>query len=300
MSVSIRLVGGLGNQLFGYFAGRYIASKLSTDLVLDLSQQKHNQHESSSILDLDLVEHDEVTFSPSRERADRLISLIPLKWTKVSDVSQRSLKCFHSRGLGWDPRLESVEDGSVISGYFQTYKYFSSHSKIHGMGRLTPKNPSDWYLKMSEKARAQRPVAIHLRRSDYQREINKSIGVLSTRFHMDALDRLATSQGNSGSEVWVFSDDIKSASYELRHVSQKIRLIRPPSNSTAAESMSLFSSASSHIISNSTFSYWGAMFGAGSAVVAPEKWFYLWQDPKDLLPPHWITAKSYFQTQDLS
>lgn len=300
MSVMIRIVGGLGNQLFGYFAGKYIASKLSTDLVLDLSQQKNNQHKSSSILDLDLVEDAEITYSASREKTDRFLSLFPSRLTKVNDALQRSLGSFHSSGLGWDPRLECVKDGSVISGYFQTYKYFSSHSKIHGMGRLTPKNPSDWYLKMSDEARVQQPVAIHLRRGDYQKEINNPIGVLSKKYYVDALDRLATSQGISGSEVWVFSDDLESASSELRDGSQRIRLISPPSNSTAAESMSLFSLASCHVISNSTFSYWGAMFGTGSAVVAPEKWFYLWEDPRDLLPPDWITSKSYFQAQDLS
>lgn len=36
-SVTVKVVGGLGNQLFCYFAGNYLASINASDLVLDMS-----------------------------------------------------------------------------------------------------------------------------------------------------------------------------------------------------------------------------------------------------------------------
>ena len=37
-NVEIELVGGLGNQLFGYFAGAYYADKFDRHLIIDLTQ----------------------------------------------------------------------------------------------------------------------------------------------------------------------------------------------------------------------------------------------------------------------
>ena len=47
------------------------------------------------------------------------------------------------------------------------------------------------------------------------------------------------------------------------------------------------------IISNSSFSWWSAFLSKeASLILAPRKWFKGIQDPKDLLPPEWITLES--------
>jgi hypothetical protein len=295
MPITVKLVGGLGNQLFGYFAGNYLAKKLGTIATLDLSQQKYNYHNRSSILDLNLTrEGDKLIWSPHREATRKILELFPPYIFNSGHSLQMHLKYFRAEGLGWDPRLDMVKPGSTITGYFQTYKYYQSYIGDSPKNELKPRNPSRWYLEMAKIAEETSPITVHMRRGDYNDHRN-SIGVYSPRYFLDGIDYVIESSRNQDSEVWVFSDSIKDVSLELKFSRRKIRLITPPKESSAAESMTLFGMGCSHVISNSTFSFWGALTGRGSTVVAPQKWFRGWDDPVDLIPPSWHRLQGEFE-----
>jgi len=293
MSITVKLIGGLGNQLFGYFAGKYLAERLGTDLVLDLSQQKHNKHNRSSILDLNIVRGEKLIWSSSRVVAEKVLKLFPKLFLISGQSLGQHLRYFRAEGLGWDPRLDLVESGSTITGHFQTYKYFQHCLDNSPRIELTPKSPSSWYLRMVEMAEQASPITVHMRRGDYQ-DHSEEIGVYSTKYFLDGIQRISEVTRDFDSEIWVFSDSIEDVSRELRSYRRRIRVISPPENSSAAESMHLFGLGSSQVISNSTFSYWGAITGRGSLVVAPQKWFRGWDDPVDLLPPNWQRIQGEF------
>jgi hypothetical protein len=146
---------------------------------------------------------------------------------------------------------------------------------------------------MVEMAEQASPITVHMRRGDYQ-DHSEEIGVYSTKYFLDGIQRISEVTRDFESEIWVFSDSIEDVSRELRSYRRRIRVISPPENSSAAESMHLFGLGSSQVISNSTFSYWGAITGRGSLVVAPQKWFRGWDDPVDLLPPNWQRIQGEF------
>ena len=83
MAVTVKLMGGLGNQLFGYFAGLYVAKNLETNLVLDVYQQKHNHHQGSSISDFHL-EGQLNTSDIIGEFAFKSLGLFPPQFEKAS------------------------------------------------------------------------------------------------------------------------------------------------------------------------------------------------------------------------
>jgi len=58
----------------------------------------------------------------------------------------------------------------------------------------------------------------------------------------------------------------------------------------------LMSLASSNIIANSTYSWWGATLNrSNSEVIAPMKWFRSMKDPELLYPPRWKLIESKWE-----
>jgi hypothetical protein len=291
MPITIQLIGGLGNQLFGYFAGKHISRTLGTGLVLNLSKQKHNSHNKSSILDLSFV-NEGVSWSEKGSVVERVVNAVPTWLFDSQRFSRRYLGYYRSEAVGFDSTLNRIKDRTLVSGYFQTHKYFEEEGGTSSFGQLVPVNPSSWFSSMREKAHELRPIVVHVRRGDYLASINQSIGVLARGYFEESLEQVRLNADHSDREIWLFSDSAPEVQAELAQLSKNLRVIHPPAESNAAENMALFSMGSAHIISNSTFSYWGAMFSKNSSVIAPTKWFREMEDPRDLIPPTWIRVNS--------
>jgi hypothetical protein len=291
MSVTMQLVGGIGNQLFGYFAGKHVSRILGTELVLNLAKQKLNSHNKSSILDLNFVT-EAVSWSSKGSQIEKFVNAVPSWLFDSQKISRRHLGYFKSRDVGFDSSLDEAKDGTLLSGYFQTYKYFEEEGGTPNLGQVLPVNPSSWFLDMQERAREVGPVMLHVRRGDYLAPINQTIGPLAPGYFEESLEVIRSNGSFSDREIWLFSDSPQEVKADISRLAKNLRVIHPPSESSAAESMILFSMGEAHIISNSTFSYWGAMFSQGSDIIAPTKWFRGMEDPQDLIPPTWTRVKS--------
>jgi hypothetical protein len=291
MSVTIQLIGGLGNQLFGYFAGRHISRILDANLVLNLEKQRFNAHDRSSILDLQFVT-EATSWSTNGSVVEKLVNAVPSRLFDAQKFSRRFLGYYRSADIGFDSTLDLVKDGTLVSGYFQTHRYFDAEGGSASIGQLAPVRPSTWFSVMQEKARELNPIMVHVRRGDYLESINQSIGALARGYFEESLEKVRSDADNSDREIWLFSDSAPEVQAELSGLSENLRVIFPPTESKAVESMALFSLGSAHIISNSTFSYWGAMFSKNSRVIAPTKWFRGMEDPRDLIPPTWTRVTS--------
>jgi hypothetical protein len=290
---TVQLVGGIGNQLFGYFAGQYLEISLGRHLrYLPSSQTKTFFSSRSSLEDLALPGNAKIDNSLTQAVTARIKRKGAelhqnMRGNRIS--YSKFFSIYNSPEVGFDPMLDNLEPGTLINGYFQSYSYYDSSIDLgHPLVRL--KKPSDWFLAMSLLARVDRPVMVHIRRGDYLKH-GETIGVLADRYYTQALSTIFNIIGDR--PVWLFTDAVDSAQ-ALASLFQgwDTRIIEQPKTSSSAESLMLMSKGAGIITSNSTFSWWAAKIGNIEAVVAPSKWFVSGADPSGLIPQSWHRSDS--------
>jgi hypothetical protein len=295
--ITIELVGGIGNQLFGYFAGIYVSHKLGCDFVPYIKKTSRNESNHGSSLNSLNLPHRAVgtkNLSIRLERIARQFSQSILTTSMAQRLGLKDYSRFYvSQSLGSDPNLSRVTSGSYLRGYFQTYKYFEYLQEKGLFPEVTLIKPSEWFHDMATQIRQTKPLIMHVRRGDYLKPENDFIGVLSAEYFVEALSQLRCHKELSTRPVWIFSDDIPRAKHDFKnHDLGPHMWIEQPEASDAAETLILMGLGAGIVTSNSTFSWWAATLGRTNYVVAPSPWFKDHEEPLDLIHPEWIRQKS--------
>jgi hypothetical protein len=299
-SINLILFGGLGNQLFQYFAGQYLALRTGAVLKVEstFSQSGRSGHFDwiGAITLPGDISPSAPTFSLryldsviKRRVRDFLVSVISTEEMKLKILHQ-----YHSPAPGYDPQLEKLKPPVTVVGFFQTWRYFESLNEKGLIPEIGMKNPSSWFIEMNGQLSSQGKIlGIHVRRGDYVG--NAGIGTLSVSYYEAAAEELR-SRGANWDAIWIFSDDATHVENEFKGFlggNENVVLIKPPLNSHAFESLLLLSRSSFAVIANSTFSWWAATLGnPDKAIACPSKWFAQMEDPLDLYPQKWIRVQS--------
>jgi Glycosyl transferase family 11 len=297
--VTVQLVGGLGNQLFGYFAGRYVAKRLGTELLLDVSQFDKGITAHGSTIESFKVSERIINLKQETRFlvlvAQNALNFAANKLPILTNLVESITGIHTSKPIGSDPRIQSVKPGMLMRGYYQTYVYVQDAISKATQDHLVLAKPSDWYRQLSAEALVAKPIMVHVRRGDYAKPANKDFGMLAAVFYEKAVDKIRQVSGSGEAPIWVFSDELDLAKTELAKVFPNAKYINPPSEASAAESMLLMSLGFANVISNSTFSWWSAILNPEAIVVAPNKWFKGMSDPEGLIPPTWHTETSVWK-----
>lgn len=154
-----------------------------------------------------------------------------------------------------------------LNGYFQSEKYFGSQ-------KLRFKNQM-YYDSQKE------IVGIHVRRGDYVN--NPYYYQLPRAYYFNALTRHIPDINNK--LVFVFSDDIN---YCKQIFPDNFQFIE---GNTDIEDLRMLAACDYHVLSNSTFSWWGAYLSNSKKVIRPVHYFAgngLKNNTKDFWPKEWI------------
>jgi len=298
--IEVILLGGLGNQLFQYFAGQYLAHKSKGVLKIDstFSQFGRSGH-SDWLNELTLSESISPTapkhsFPYIKSLLKRRVRNFLAQLISSRDWQLRFLRQYHSPVIGFDPKLQEITPPVTLAGYFQTWRYYQALKDQHLLPEVIMKSPSSWFLNTAnELDRLGKVLGIHVRRGDYVG--NSDIGTLSVSYYEDAIKELK-SRGVTWDAIWIFSDDLSLVQREFREFADnnpELFFVKPPKYSHSIESLLLMSRTSSLIIANSTYSWWAATLGnAANVIVCPAKWFVQMEDPQDLYPESWIRVPS--------
>ena len=293
--VEIELVGGLGNQLFGYFAGAFYAQKFNKLLVVDLTQVSLGlTNHGSELTSFKLSKSYELIRSKPRSFArliKRIIDKLSIKFKSIKYFRYKLLGVYQSKEVGFDSFLEKQSEISRIQGYYQTWKYVDNLQELGADISLEIINPSNWFLGLQNEINKVKPIAIHVRRGDYKNP-DSPVGLLSRTYYKDAIEQVYSKFENSN--FWIFSDDIDDSHNLLDGLIPKnSNWVSPPEGSDPAESLVLMSLSKVIIIANSSFSWWAAKTGVEKElVIAPSPWFKTLDSPTYLIPNSWNQIKS--------
>jgi hypothetical protein len=197
---------------------------------------------------------------------------------------------YNSRIVGYDPVAEEVYR-KRYRGYYQSFIYGEAlQAEIPG-GLLSTKESTGWLFENINSANEIRPIMMHVRRGDYFK-VQLEFGILSEDFYLNAL-RILRNTGNT-KPVWVFTDspELLDKSF-IAKFDFGSKIVIPPRDSTAAESLTLMQYGSANIISNSTYSWWPAFLSKSSSqIICPSKWFRNMETPRFLIPEKWTQLNS--------
>jgi hypothetical protein len=295
-SVTVFLFGGLGNQLFQYFAGLAVAEAVGARLYLKPFGQTSAQAGFGAI-GIEAF-HLDATFISSRLPRNIQKRMLPrlinfASWFRLQNFAWKG-KTLFTDALDLDELDLSPSRNIQLVGYFQDSKYLDFLATREKEIELSLKTPSKWFKELQAIANSKRPIVVHLRRGDYFDHAD-TIGVLDFQYFLNAL-KLIPHFNNPGTDFWIFSNSLSAAKNFARFAElpeSRTEIVQSPENSIDAESMLLMSLGSAIVISNSTFSWWGAFLSnETSQIVAPKKWFKTLDDPVILNQDGWKFSES--------
>ena len=253
--VSVKLIGGLGNQMFQFAYGINLSLKFNTKLYLDTSfynyqgdlKREFLLNKFNYPLNMNLLEIQHLPFI-------RLID--NFEYYDIKD------------------------DNYYLDGYWQSEKFFGNYSHIIRDIYYPSENIiNKLYTKYSELKL--NSASLHIRRTDYLNSQNIH-PVQSINYYEDAINIIGDYD-----YLFIISDDINWCEQNLKF--NNMIFVR---NQEDIDDLYLMSLCKNNIIANSSFSWWGAWLNKheDKKIIAPKKWFGkdFRYKTDNIIPQKWI------------
>ena len=288
--VVVKLMGGLGNQMFQYAFGITVATKLQKNLVLDVDFLLDRSPKSNFVyrdFDLDIFQLNSYGFYDVEHKE---------KFKKKTLFSKGSF-VFLEKGFHFQEFDRVLKFSKVyLEGYWQSYKYFEGIEGLIRQEFTFKQTLNPIQQELLDQIKSTKSICVNFRRTDFV-TIPTAIqthGVPSLRYYKDALSALTDVIGTDVS-LFIFSDDIDwcKANFQTNYPAYFVDHATYKGDRFSVY-LNLMSHCKHFIIPNSTFAWWGAWLSTNPSklVFTPEKWFsdeLLQNQTYDLRPSSWIT-----------
>lgn len=297
--VIVRLWGGLGNQLFQYAFAYCRAKAINTDLILDLGFfdetnsriNKRFTKRNADIMEMNILEANSLMPTFLRKK------VLFLQKKNINRLIR--IPCYSSLHIGngfkyvkesrykYNSKYNEKIDNVYYDGYWQSESYFKPFRK-QLIEQFIPKKISNSCLEISKRIESCNSIMLHIRRGDYVRKsfAFSNLYLLDEKYYHDSIAFISKTMDNP--VFFVFSDDVDWAKERLSYL-KNVFFVSGGNELTTLEEFYLMTKCKNHIVSNSTFSWWGAWLAESDnkIVLRPSKWF----GNRDIFPKEWISIQ---------
>ena len=251
---TVELTGGLGNQLFGVALMVALKNYFQCTGYLNTNQYR----------------------IPNQPRSLEVEHILVRHGIEVNNTIGKH-RFIENNPFVFDKKVFNIGDETLLSGYFQSIKYFEKHfEEVREF--ILGESGGKLLSKMSP------GIAVHIRRGDY---VNSAFhGICHPQYYLSAIRILRSIWGDL--PVIIFSDDeiyAESFKYQISNSH-----VYSSDNEKPFETLIQMSRYSCLVASNSTFSFWSGFLSNKSygEIILPDAWTNFNINP-DLILPGWIT-----------
>ena len=308
--ILVRLMGGLGNQMFQYAYAKHISLFNNVPLKLDVSLLGNDDKLKDRVVrnfDLDLFSiQEKETFATVKEiekfNGKESPSFIDRVIFKLKKLYQKENLLLQEGNKQKEHYLNLKTKSLCVVGRWQSESFFSDNvDEIKKLFSFDKFVSNSYSLDVSEKMGSQTTIVIHVRRKDYitHPDYSKTLGGLDQQYYRDAIDFMETKLSMDSSKKYFFiSDDINWCKENFKDLKNVFFVEQEKDKLGFFSDLWLLSKGDHSIISNSTFAWWGAWLGEkeNSTVVAPLNWTrYKEYSPDNIVPDRWVTLANNFE-----
>ena len=283
--ITCALMGGLGNQLFQIF---------TTISYAILSE--NNYKFTNTVILIGGIRHTYWDSLLSELKRNTTDMFPPLTRIKEASFEYNDVDVTKIRGKN-----------IILSGYFQSYKYFDTHYKTICKTISLPNKKLEALQQTVYTADILfHSISLHFRMGDYKTKQHIH-PIMGYEYYKNALNYIdihldnKESYQNKSYKVLYFCEDsdieeVNELICELELEFSQFTFIRCDDKLNDWEQMMIMSLCCHNIIANSTFSWWGAYFNDNEhkIVCYPKLWFGdgCTHDTTDMFPEQWVEIKA--------
>lgn len=294
--IIVCLAGGLGNQMFQYAFGRRLAHDRGCRLKLDAESGFAGDPYGRAFalgdfqIQAEFAAREEI---PRFMRSGRVLRRATMLWQSFLPQPWRSI-LVEKEYFVFDPTALNVRQPAYVVGYWQNEAYFKPVEDLIREDFVPRQELHPKARALMQEMESCASVSVHIRRLHGVAANGKPIpshvslhGVCSPEYFHQAIAKIESLVPNP--RHFIFSDDAEWCRHNM--VVPSGRVVAAEVEVSDVDELLLMASCRHHIISNSTFSWWGAWLGRnpGKVVVAPARWHQSGNPHTgELIPAEWF------------
>jgi hypothetical protein len=271
MKVVVKLMGGMGNQMFQYAFGKRISFQTGRELILDLSFLNRRDLGPNFVYrnyDLDIFNLSEHKIVDNfNEKYELIVDDFDFKSKDLTPIDTIIEKC-----------LNNKSENIYIDGYWSSPKYFSEiiNSEFSFKDPIINESTS-----LIQDILSSNSVLLNIRRTDF---LNGDFhGVFGKDYILNSINKLNKTEDNL--KFFIFSDDIEWCNNNLHDIPNSVIVDHIHKGNKFSNYLQLMTNCKHFIIPNSTFAWWAAYLSQNQnkKVIHPEIWLKEFNATCDLL-----------------
>lgn len=287
--IILKLRGALGNQMFQYAFGRSLAIEkrqllFIDDTSLDSYAKSFDIYRQSRMYKLGYFRIKALRLPFRSSRIISILRFFGRKFERIEKIDNQD-PIYDEKLL----RIAKEAEDVYIDGHWFSEEYF-----IKNVAEIRKDFNLDKYMKtvsqeLIEDIETNNSVFLHIRRGDYisNSEVAKKQNIVKEDYYKRAIDYIVRAKGDI--KIFVFSDDIKWVKKNFK-IGIPMCFIDGDVNNPIQD-LFLMSKCKHSIITNSTFSWWGAWLNNNEdkVIISPKHWFANdIPSAKDIIPKDWV------------